>query len=436
MAGIDATVGSRIAKGRRRRGWTQRDLGLAIDRSESWISQIERGVLPLDSLTAAERIADALGLQTAQVLALDVRWPEKEGARPGGVEEWAGVERRTFVKGAVAAPLTGMLHPLEPERIDHARRTTVVDATTVQQLGAVAAAYRYSYRQVPATSLLSAGLAQFRLIMSLCPERQQEPQRRLLLSQAAQMAALVSVVSFLDLGDRDGGHSYLNTAHEIAKTLDDSELSALLWAGRAFHTGYGGDPEGGVDCALVALDHAAGASARMHAWVAAVASEMHATTGDESSCRAALDQARGLLDDPVDDDRWGGIGWFDLAKIDAYEGGDFVRLGRCEEALPLLDAALERLDPSMRRHRATAHADRADAYASAGNSEAAIADAHQSLTLLEVIHHDQTLRRINDLHRRLRTSRAIPAVRGLAEHLIDVRSTMRSRTCPTPAARA
>lgn len=165
----------------------------------------------------------------------------------------------------------------------------------------------------------------------------------------------------------------------------------------------------------------------MRAWVHAVASEMHASTGDEAACRNAIDTARYWLDGPLDDERWGGIGWFDLGKVDAYEGGDLVRLGRHELALPILDAALEHLELSMRRHRATAHADRADAHAAAGHHDAAVADAHASLTLLEEVHHAETLRRITVLHQSLRTLRT-PASRSLAEHLIHARSTLTTRS--------
>src|SRR6185437_4664233 len=71
---INAVVGERIAAARRRRGWYQRDLAAAIGMSESWVSQVERGVLALDSLEAAEKIANELRLDVPHVLALDVRY--------------------------------------------------------------------------------------------------------------------------------------------------------------------------------------------------------------------------------------------------------------------------------------------------------------------------------------------------------------------------
>ncbi|MGY1499703.1 helix-turn-helix domain-containing protein [Streptomyces sp. QTS52] len=333
MGGIDDAVGARIAKGRRRRGWTQRDLSLAVGRSESWVSQVERGVLALDSVDTAEAVARALGLGVGHILAFDVRYPaapaEEPPARlPGktGTEGAARVERRVFV-GSLASGLAGAFGALIPdtERTEHAVRTGSVDAATVEQLRTVAVAHRNSYRQVPATSLLPVAHAQINLLLSLQPGRQRAPLRRALLVQLGQMTALAAVVSYLDLGNRLDGDMYLALADQVARTVSDPELSALLLAGRAFHTSYAGDPEGGLDCALAAIDHAeAGASRRMCAWVYAVASEMHASTGDEVACRNAIETARYWLDGPLDDERWGGIGWFDLGKVDAYEGGDLV----------------------------------------------------------------------------------------------------------------
>ncbi|GAA0346876.1 hypothetical protein GCM10010319_24260 [Streptomyces blastmyceticus] len=402
---------------------SQRDLALSIDKSESWVGQVERGVLPLDSLATAETVAGALGMASVFMLALDKRWPQTDIRGGQGVEQLGPVERRTFMRGAVAVPLAGKLAAVEPGRIAYAAKTTAVDPATAQQLGMVSAAYRRGYQTMPAPALLNAARSHFQLLASLQPERQSGEVQQGLLSQMGQMAALAGAVAFLDLGAREDGKACTATGLQLAKASGDQDLFALCWAGRAFQTAYEGDCEGGMDCSLAAVDHAKGASARMRAWCAAVASEMHASTGDEKNCREFLDNAREHINSPMDDDRWRGIGWFDAAKLDAYEGGDLVRLGQHETALARLATALAHLDPSMRRHRATAHADRADAYTTAGHPEAAIDDAHTSLALLEQVHHDETLRRITVVHARLRPMR-LPGTRSLTEHLTDVRHSM------------
>ncbi|WP_369016236.1 helix-turn-helix domain-containing protein [Streptomyces hesseae] len=84
MGEINKVVGVRISKGRRRRGMSQRDLALNIRRSESWVSQVERGALPLDSLAMAEKVAGVLEMDPAFLLALDVRWARTSGRISAG----------------------------------------------------------------------------------------------------------------------------------------------------------------------------------------------------------------------------------------------------------------------------------------------------------------------------------------------------------------
>jgi transcriptional regulator with XRE-family HTH domain len=68
---VDAVVGERIARARRRRGWYQKDLAARIGMSESWVSQVERGVLTIDSLQTAEKIAALAAIGEAEAACRD-----------------------------------------------------------------------------------------------------------------------------------------------------------------------------------------------------------------------------------------------------------------------------------------------------------------------------------------------------------------------------
>lgn len=240
----------------------------------------------------------------------------------------------------------------------------------------------------------------------------------------AEMAALAAVLLSIDLGDQEQADAYTDLGYRIAKEIQSPELAALLLGGRAFSTSYGGDPEGGLDYALAAVDAAErGASVRMTAWTHAVASEMYSSTGDEHNFRASLEGARTLLSGPTDDERWGGIAWFDMSKASAYEGSDLLRLGRYDEALPSLDRALDGLGSEMLRQRCTAHTARAEAHAGARHVEAACQDGHAALDLIAKIQHRETLRRVSELHRRMRST-GTAAVRSLGEHLIETRTEL------------
>ncbi|MFI1156969.1 multiprotein-bridging factor 1 family protein [Streptomyces sioyaensis] len=58
-----------IAKARRRKGWPQRDLAAMIGRSESWVSQVERDVIPVNSLETLRQNSGALDVPLPELLA-------------------------------------------------------------------------------------------------------------------------------------------------------------------------------------------------------------------------------------------------------------------------------------------------------------------------------------------------------------------------------
>ncbi|WP_320780733.1 helix-turn-helix transcriptional regulator [Streptomyces sp. CRN 30] len=66
--------GTRVAELRRRRGLTQSELALAIGRTASWVSQVERGIQPVNRLDVLRLLADGLDV------ALNVLQPEAPDA--------------------------------------------------------------------------------------------------------------------------------------------------------------------------------------------------------------------------------------------------------------------------------------------------------------------------------------------------------------------
>lgn len=71
------SLGERVAELRRRRGLSQRDLATEVGRSESWVSQVERDILPVERVSVLQALADALGAAVA-----DLR-PEADVAQSG-----------------------------------------------------------------------------------------------------------------------------------------------------------------------------------------------------------------------------------------------------------------------------------------------------------------------------------------------------------------
>lgn len=63
----EETTGQRIARARRRKGWTQADLAAAVDRSASWVAKIEGGHAPLDRRSVLDRLASVLGVEVVEL---------------------------------------------------------------------------------------------------------------------------------------------------------------------------------------------------------------------------------------------------------------------------------------------------------------------------------------------------------------------------------
>ena len=51
-------LAERVAELRRQRGLSQRELGAAMGRSESWVSQVERGVQPVERVAVLQTLAE------------------------------------------------------------------------------------------------------------------------------------------------------------------------------------------------------------------------------------------------------------------------------------------------------------------------------------------------------------------------------------------
>jgi transcriptional regulator with XRE-family HTH domain len=62
-----AEIGRRIARQRRRRGLSQTVLAELVGRSESWLSQVERGLRSIDSHSVLVRLAEVLGVEIGQL---------------------------------------------------------------------------------------------------------------------------------------------------------------------------------------------------------------------------------------------------------------------------------------------------------------------------------------------------------------------------------
>lgn len=102
-----STVGERIAAYRRQRGMSQRELATEMRRSESWVSQVERGVQPVERLSVLQALAAVLGVTVRDL-------------RPEAMPDGAADEPAINDLDGVRMGLSG--HPALPELFATQRR--------------------------------------------------------------------------------------------------------------------------------------------------------------------------------------------------------------------------------------------------------------------------------------------------------------------------
>lgn len=84
------TLGQRVKELRRAAGMSQSDLAAAMARSESWVSQVERGVQPVERLSILQALADALKVSVRE-LRPDAAPTEEEPTEPHGSNDLDGL---------------------------------------------------------------------------------------------------------------------------------------------------------------------------------------------------------------------------------------------------------------------------------------------------------------------------------------------------------
>lgn len=300
------------------------------------------------------------------------------------------------------------------------QHTGRVDEETYDGLASLMLGYRQIYRSASAASLLGPVRGTLTLLTELTPDS--GPYRRRMVSLIGQAATLTGAIYMFDLGDFASAKYYLAIGSRAAQQSEDTELLAIALACRAFHATYSGAPQVGEQFARGALKEASGGiRPRSHAWVAAVASEMHATLGPagEAACMTSLETARKQLALPMPERPWAGIGAFDDGKLAAYHGGDLMRLGRYNAAQTQLQAALRRLGTSLVKHRCTAHIDLAEAYDLDNEPAQAARHAIDALDITACTGHADSLRRIQHVYASVRGSDVAEA-RELGSRLLEL----------------
>ena len=136
------TVGENIAYHRKRLELSQVEFAGLVGRSESWVSQVERGVRDIDRLSVLQLVADALNVSVGEL-----RGDEDADARPGPNSAQAFEALRLTLTGhpiasAIIAPSSvtaSAVRSLDSLRDEHAAIWPMVHASRYSELAPVLA---------------------------------------------------------------------------------------------------------------------------------------------------------------------------------------------------------------------------------------------------------------------------------------------------------
>jgi transcriptional regulator with XRE-family HTH domain len=99
------TPGARLARARRRRGLSQAVLAGLVGRSESWLSQVERGRRAIDSHAVLTRLAEVLRVDITEITG-----PAGDGEERRVYEPAAAIEQAMMRYDEAAASIGGAVH--------------------------------------------------------------------------------------------------------------------------------------------------------------------------------------------------------------------------------------------------------------------------------------------------------------------------------------
>src|SRR6266511_4193172 len=110
-------IGERIRHRRRARGLSQLRLAGLVDRTEDWVSKVERGEIPVDRISVLVRVADALKVPLSDLLG-EQNWSEEQTASP---QETAGLRRVLSTLPGTARAVPRAVSELEADLLSATR---------------------------------------------------------------------------------------------------------------------------------------------------------------------------------------------------------------------------------------------------------------------------------------------------------------------------
>ncbi len=296
--------------------------------------------------------------------------------------------------------------------------------TTAQPPGldTVTQTYRQMFQSIPSHQLTRPVVSHFQLITELTQDAASPALRARLLSSLGQVAQLAGRLSF-DRNDYPTARAYHKLAIQAGQEGQSPEVTAYAigcLASISIDCGYPKETLsllGGSQC----QEASRRATATTQAWLAALEAEGAAVLHEEKRSLGALDRAYRLLGQSDGEPAPIWMGFFDHARLTAYEGDCQMQLKRAD-AEQTLRAAGESLAPIYTKRRSAVLADLAAHYARSGDLELASDAVARSYELALETDSAIYAARAGAVRRHLeRHGQRHPAVKALGERLHAMR---------------
>ncbi|MFD1934289.1 multiprotein-bridging factor 1 family protein [Nonomuraea mangrovi] len=347
-----------LAEIRQANGWTQAELAEAVGYSQSWVSKVLRGRLPL-TVDQVREISIRIGVPLHML---------RFGAR--GDDD--PTKRREFGKAVALTALVGVALPKRAE----------VDETTAPTLTSITGAQRRLEANTPARELAKGAMAHVDLasrILNRASRSHFAGDIRAGLSEAAGFAAWVHA----DMHDTGTARTYYRLAIDSARQAGHSLLAGYMIGSLAAFEIDADDPT----LALGLLAHARKElgerpPATARAWMSSIEALGHASAHDAPSALMALRMAESAVtaSERATAPPWPWVFPFDHAKLAGYRALVMVRLDRPEEAVAAFAESLSSAQPAAKQ-RGVLMTEIATAKALSGHHDEAFHLASNALTV-------------------------------------------------------
>jgi len=245
-----------------------------------------------------------------------------------------------------------------------------------------------------------------------------DAQRLRLQGAAAELAQLAGWVSF-DSGLQSAGQRYYQAGLHAAQSADDHLLGANVLACMSFQSALTGHPGDGIALAEAAQDSIKNAGVpRVKAMIATREARAHAKAGNHRECVNALGRAERHLEAASNSTEPEWVYYFDEAELVAQTGACWLDLRQPQDALRLLDHALDTIDPSYVRDRTIYHVRQASAHLQLGELEYSCDLLQKATGLATQSRSARSVSTIQSLRARMNKHSHEPSVRALDEHLL------------------